>query len=73
MSHCSRCGAVFACAMVDDKNATPCWCTQLPALPMPAPGTTASCYCPQCLRQAVDTVQAGAAAAGAPAAELRPE
>ncbi|WP_036171481.1 cysteine-rich CWC family protein [Massilia sp. 9096] len=63
MSTCSRCGAGFACGMVDGSSG-PCWCTRLPpAVPLPessqasagaseqanidTPG--AGCWCPACL------------------------
>jgi len=50
MSTCSRCGREFSCGMVDATDDAPCWCTQYPPMPMPAPGdATASCYCPECL------------------------
>ncbi|MDB5960097.1 MAG: hypothetical protein JWP59_1391 [Massilia sp.] len=51
MSACSRCGALFTCAMADG-SAAPCWCTALPpALPLPAAGQAAACWCPACLRE----------------------
>jgi hypothetical protein len=52
MSACSRCGTPFRCAMTDpDPGGAPCWCTQLPAvLPVPE---AAGCYCPACLREAI--------------------
>ncbi|HCY61368.1 MAG TPA: hypothetical protein DHV59_00700 [Oxalobacteraceae bacterium] len=44
MSRCARCGAEFACGMVDVADASaasgatdaPCWCMQLPTLPATA-------------------------------------
>jgi hypothetical protein len=61
MSICSRCGAGFACGMVEG-SIEPCWCTRLPpALPLPpsalkrptdpAAGDMAGagCWCPACL------------------------
>ena len=57
MSACSRCGAVFTCAMADGGDpAQPCWCTALPAA-VPLPGdqaALAACWCPACLRQHID-------------------
>ncbi len=60
-SVCPRCGAEFRCGMTggDEK----CWCASLPPvapLPVPAPGTSASCYCPACL-QAIKAERAGRA------------
>ncbi len=48
MSICSRCGAVFGCAMADGSS-EPCWCTTLPPV-VPVPGVEAGCWCPACLR-----------------------
>ncbi|HEY1181709.1 MAG TPA: cysteine-rich CWC family protein [Rhodocyclaceae bacterium] len=47
-SRCSRCGAMFGCAMADGL-AAPCWCTTVPAV-LPVPGADARCLCPDCLR-----------------------
>jgi hypothetical protein len=52
MSLCSRCHAVFDCALADG-SATPCWCTLLPPrVPVPdtVPGAAALCWCPACLQ-----------------------
>jgi len=59
MSICSRCGAGFACGMVEG-SIEPCWCTRLaPAVPLPgstaAPDQAAAdtpgagCWCSACL------------------------
>ena len=51
MSTCSRCGADFACGMVEALE-SPCWCTTLPALPadsLPDPDD-GRCLCPACLK-----------------------
>ncbi|MDP3844709.1 MAG: cysteine-rich CWC family protein [Oxalobacteraceae bacterium] len=62
MSTCMRCGARFACGMVDGHNQAPCWCSSLPALPAAAIGATSdagapsSCLCPACLRATVATL-----------------
>jgi hypothetical protein len=59
MSACSRCGAGFACGMTDDgARNEPCWCMQLPILPLEAflavGGDAAeSCLCPACLHALV--------------------
>ncbi|NMM26149.1 MAG: cysteine-rich CWC family protein [Glaciimonas sp.] len=61
MSQCMRCGAPFACGMVDKYSTDlgPCWCSALPALPADVigaaqrAGTPASCLCPACLYAAV--------------------
>jgi hypothetical protein len=47
LTRCAVCDALFHCGA---RNATPCWCAALPALPADqlAPG---SCLCPACLRQ----------------------
>ncbi|MCJ7798914.1 MAG: cysteine-rich CWC family protein, partial [Polaromonas sp.] len=55
-SRCPRCGAGLHCAMV--AGDAECWCTQLPMI-MPLPSSpptdsTASCYCPACLKQITD-------------------
>jgi len=55
-STCSRCGAAFGCAMADGLDG-PCWCTTLPAA-LPVPGAEARCWCPACLRAAVDADRA---------------
>jgi hypothetical protein len=47
MSECTRCGAVFACAMADDSSQA-CWCTTLPAA-VPLPTDAAGCWCRACL------------------------
>ncbi|MBV8666604.1 MAG: cysteine-rich CWC family protein [Burkholderiaceae bacterium] len=66
MSHCSRCGQPFSCGMRDEHAAQPCWCTQLPKLPLAQlptgdqPGQ-ASCLCPECLQAWVAQMQAQAA------------
>jgi hypothetical protein len=53
MSLCTRCGAIFGCAMADGSDG-PCWCTALPPMvPVPLPGAPAvdaGCWCPACLR-----------------------
>ncbi|WP_081801508.1 cysteine-rich CWC family protein [Herminiimonas sp. CN] len=57
MSLCTRCGAPFACGMLDRHDSAPCWCSQLPALPAAAidaaAGADARCLCPACLHAAV--------------------
>jgi hypothetical protein len=68
MSTCTRCGAIFGCAMADGGDG-PCWCTTLPAVvPVPAPvpsdknGAAPGCWCPACLRQHIaqqDAVSSG--------------
>lgn len=59
MSVCKRCGAEFSCAMVDGNDGTPCWCTAVPpAVPVPAPETDLSCWCPACLKQHIDSTPA---------------
>lgn len=60
MSVCLRCAAPFNCAMMGEIDG-PCWCTLEPRL-LPVPGVGASCYCPQCLKVALDMQKAGAAA-----------
>jgi hypothetical protein len=56
MSICTRCGAAFACAMVDGGG-DPCWCTALPpVVPVPVARSGAEqpvpgCWCPACLHQ----------------------
>jgi hypothetical protein len=49
MSHCSRCGAEFGCAMADGGEG-PCWCTEMPPV-VAVPGPDAACWCPACLKQ----------------------
>ncbi|MFA6266270.1 MAG: cysteine-rich CWC family protein [Pseudolabrys sp.] len=45
---CERCGAGFTCG-----GDIGCWCAAEPyRLPMPAPGATSDCLCPDCLRAA---------------------
>lgn len=59
MSICSRCGTTFECGMTDAAGGEPCWCTQLPILPLEAyrPNTddaaASTCFCPGCLRAAL--------------------
>lgn len=57
MSLCSRCGAVFHCAMAEaaaTDQASPCWCTLLPAAaPLPREAA-AGCWCADCLRRFID-------------------
>ena len=48
MSTCTRCGALFQCAM-QDGSPEPCWCTALPPA-VPVPAAPAGCWCPACLR-----------------------
>jgi hypothetical protein len=56
MSLCPRCGASFECGMADPGATEPCWCMQLPKLPvevyMPDRKEIAAsrCFCPYCLR-----------------------
>jgi hypothetical protein len=54
MSICNKCGASFSCGMQDPAAETPCWCTQLPHLPlaqMPGGGNAGvTCLCPSCLQ-----------------------
>jgi len=64
MSACSRCGAVFSCAMADNAD-QPCWCTALPAA-VPVPGQSASCWCPACLKQHIAELQRKAGRAALP-------
>lgn len=51
MSTCSRCGADFACGMVEALDA-PCWCTALPALSADSlpDADDGHCLCPACLK-----------------------
>ena len=51
MSTCSRCGADFACGMVETLD-IPCWCTTLPALPADSlpDADDGRCLCPACLK-----------------------
>jgi len=50
---CERCGREFDCGLGGD-----CWCAAEPyRLPMPEDG--ADCLCPDCLRTAASTQQAG--------------
>ena len=58
MSTCSRCGAAFACGMVDAKDSAPCWCTALPVLPPSAYRSESACVCPNCLRELIDAATA---------------
>ena len=54
MSICLRCGVAFSCALLGEQDG-PCWCTALPAvLPVPASDGAASCFCPGCLKMAID-------------------
>jgi len=54
MSLCTRCGASFSCAMVDngtdstDSTGSACWCTTLPAA-VAVPTEAAGCWCRACL------------------------
>lgn len=56
MSTCARCGSTFECGMADTSDDAPCWCTQLPTLPVHAyqtnkdDNTASGCFCPACLR-----------------------
>jgi hypothetical protein len=59
MSICPRCGATFACGMVDNTSGgigpEPCWCTRLPTLAADALGAAGDlkamrCWCPDCLQ-----------------------
>ncbi len=44
---CVRCGALFACDPAGD-----CWCKHVDVvMPVPEPGTQASCLCPECLAE----------------------
>ncbi|HEX8477213.1 MAG TPA: cysteine-rich CWC family protein [Telluria sp.] len=47
MSTCTRCGAIFSCAMADNTTGA-CWCTALPAA-VPVPQEAAGCWCRICL------------------------
>lgn len=86
MSHCTRCGAAFHCAMADGgarvraaapaQNGSPaaaeapCWCTELPML-LPVPiAGAAGCWCPDCLRDEI-TAQQRAQSGGSAATELK--
>jgi hypothetical protein len=54
MSLCTRCGASFSCAMVDNTNDSTgstggaCWCTTLPAA-VAVPAEATGCWCRTCL------------------------
>ena len=59
MSICLRCGAAFSCAMLGEQDG-PCWCSAMPAA-LPVPGEGASCWCPGCLKLAIEAKKACAA------------
>ncbi|WP_307156110.1 cysteine-rich CWC family protein [Duganella sp. Leaf126] len=64
MSTCTRCGAIFSCAMADPAPAaagpaTPCWCTYLPpAVPVPTSADAVGCWCPACLERHLEVLKA---------------
>ncbi|MGI8837336.1 MAG: cysteine-rich CWC family protein [Pyrinomonadaceae bacterium] len=42
---CSNCGASFTCGLESEQ---PCWCEDLPHIPLPA-NKDQDCLCPKCL------------------------
>jgi hypothetical protein len=64
MSTCERCGATFHCAMSDagpdgKADTQPCWCCALPpALPVPDASQAIGCWCPDCLKAHIASVEA---------------
>ena len=54
-NRCPRCGAAFVCGM--QAGQASCWCAELPVLQKAAEGVE-GCYCPDCLRQLLESQQA---------------
>jgi hypothetical protein len=61
MSTCTRCGAIFSCAMADNIPGA-CWCTALPAA-VPIPQEAAGCWCRNCLETHIADLSRAQAAA----------
>jgi hypothetical protein len=60
MNRCPDCGIDFQCSVVQSGDGAPCWCMQLPPLPMSAgmkgsrKARTAGCFCPACLQRRIE-------------------
>ncbi len=54
---CPACGVRFTCGM--NAGQPTCWCTAFPPLlAVPAGEAAGSCYCPDCLRKCIESMQA---------------
>lgn len=52
---CPRCGAAFTCGL-QAKEAT-CWCFEFPRVITAANASRKGCYCPNCLREIIESIQ----------------
>ena len=57
---CSNCGESFSCG--SDRADENCWCAQLPHVPLVG-NKNQDCFCPKCLREAIQKVQYGSSKA----------
>jgi hypothetical protein len=63
MNQCPGCGTQFKCGVEEAGYAAPCWCMQLPPLPMSSKASTNgktdtdACLCPVCLRRRIENFQ----------------
>src|SRR2546421_6399761 len=60
---CSSCGESFACGA--ERVEERCWCDHLPHVSSVA-NEDRDCFCPQCLRQAIQKLNCAGTSAGAP-------
>ena len=56
-TRCPRCGTEFECS----PGGGPCWCTELPPLPIAKDVSEETCLCRSCLQERVEQQIAAAA------------